>query len=86
MGEEESTLGSKFEGLMKADLYFRNGLVVTENTSFTGGVVVHNGVIVELVNADVAIDAEETIDLDGKLLMPGLIDSHVHFQEPGRPH
>lgn len=71
---------------MKADLYLRNGLVVTEDTAFRGGIVIHNGVIAELVNDDTPIDAKETIELNGKVLMPGLIDSHVHFQEPGRPH
>jgi len=28
-------------------------------------------------------DAEEVIDCRGKLLVPGIIDSHVHFRDPG---
>lgn len=28
----------------------------------------------------------KTIDADGKLLLPGMIDAHVHFREPGFPH
>jgi allantoinase len=71
---------------MKPDLYLRNGLVVTEDTSFTGGVVVQNGVISELVFGDTLIDANEVIEVNGKVILPGLIDSHVHFQEPGRSH
>ena len=31
-------------------------------------------------------DDGETIDADGKLLLPGMIDAHVHFREPGFPH
>jgi len=29
---------------------------------------------------------EETIDLEGKLLIPGCIDAHVHFNDPGFTH
>jgi dihydroorotase len=28
----------------------------------------------------------ETVDANGKLLLPGAIDAHVHFREPGFPH
>lgn len=28
----------------------------------------------------------KTIDADGKLLLPGMIDAHIHFREPGFPH
>lgn len=31
------------------------------------------------------LDGEENIDATGKLLLPGMIDSHVHFREPGFP-
>lgn len=71
---------------MKVDLYLKNGLIVTEDTSFNGGVVVKQGKISQLVAGDVPIDAEEVIDLQGKILLPGLVDDHVHFNEPGREH
>ncbi|PSP96940.1 dihydroorotase [Halobacteriales archaeon QS_5_70_17] len=28
----------------------------------------------------------ETIDADGNLLLPGAVDAHVHFRQPGFPH
>jgi dihydroorotase len=31
-------------------------------------------------------DADDVIDAAGKLLIPGAIDVHVHFREPGFPH
>ncbi len=71
---------------MKADLYLKNGLVVTEDTTFQGGVVVGQGKIVQLVSGDAAIAAEEVVDLQGKVVLPGLVDDHVHFNEPGREH
>ena len=32
------------------------------------------------------LSARHTIDLQGKYLMPGMIDDQVHFREPGMPH
>jgi dihydroorotase len=31
-------------------------------------------------------DGEEVVDADGRLLLPGAIDAHVHFREPGASH
>ena len=31
-------------------------------------------------------DGEELIDATGKRLLPGMIDAHVHFRQPGAPH
>ena len=48
-------------------------------------VVVSNGMIVETAEK---IDADKypgckVIDATGKYLVPGLVDMHVHFREPG---
>ncbi len=72
---------------MKADLYLKNGLIVTEDRIFSGGIVVAHGRISQLViDRELDIDAKETIDLEGKAVLPGLVDDHVHFNEPGRTH
>jgi allantoinase len=72
--------------LMEADLYIKNGLVVTEETTFHGGVIIAGGKVVELVAGDRDIAAKSTIDVQGKAILPGIVDSHVHFNEPGREH
>jgi dihydroorotase len=36
------------------------------------------------VAKNVKAEADETIDATGKLVMPGIIDMHVHLREPGR--
>jgi allantoinase len=69
---------------MKADLYLRNATVISENGRFHGGVVAAGGLISELVHGNPDIAAAETVDLAGKILLPGIIDAHTHFSEPGR--
>jgi allantoinase len=67
-------------------LYLKNGLIVTEETTFHGGNVIANGKIVELVAEDIDVSAEEVIDVQGKAILFGIVDDHVHFNEPGREH
>ena len=67
-----------------ANLYLKNAQIVTENKEFFGGIVVNGEQIVELVEGSQDIDASEVIDLEGQVLLPGIIDDHVHFNEPGR--
>jgi allantoinase len=69
---------------MSADLYLINAKVVTDQEVFNGGVVIVDGKIAEVVHGDRPVQAARVIDLEGKLLMPGVIDGHVHINEPGR--
>ena len=69
-----------------ADLLIRNARVVTERSDFLGGVIVRDGRILQVVEGDPRHEAVETIDAEGLLLLPGLVDGHVHFSEPGRGH
>ena len=71
---------------MQYDLYLKNGTIVTENSSFLGGIVVNQGKISQLVYENQEISAKEIIDLAGKVLLPGVIDEHAHFSEPGREY
>ena len=70
----------------KIDLYLRNARIVTESREFEGGVAVAAGRIKQVVEGDIEMEADEVIDATGLLLMPGLVDAHVHFSEPGRGH
>ena len=71
---------------MPYDLFLKNGTIATEDGEFRGGIVIHQGKIVQLVGEDVEIDAKQLIDLAGRTVLPGLVDGHVHFNEPGREH
>ena len=71
---------------MSADLYLKNAQVVTENAAFPGGVLVDSGKIAAVVSGTAEIEADQVLDLKGKLLLPGIVDGHVHFNQPGRDH
>lgn len=63
------------------DLCLKNCKLVPENIECSIGV--ENGKIVSITK--IAPKSEEEIDIKGKIVLPGLIDSHVHFRDPGFP-
>ncbi len=68
---------------MIADLYLKNAQISDEYEVFHGGLVIDGEHIQQVVHGAPDIAAHETIDLGGKLLLPGLVDGHVHFEDPG---
>ena len=67
-------------------MYLKNARVVTHEEVFHGGVVIDGEKISRVVRGDQTLEAAEVIDLKGKLLLPGVVDGHAHFSEPGREH
>src|ERR1700756_2632417 len=65
------------------DLSIRGGTVVTAQGVGPANVGVTAGRIV-LLDAAETVAAREEIDATGLHVFPGIIDSHVHFNEPGR--
>jgi allantoinase len=65
------------------DLAIRGGEVVTSRGRARADVYVRDGRIAA-VTAD-RHDAAETTDAGGLLVMPGMVDAHVHFMDPGDP-
>ena len=68
---------------MKADLVIKNGWVVTPEQTFQGGVAIAEEKFVAIGTDDSLPEAKEVIDAQGKHILPGIIDGHVHFREPG---
>jgi N-acyl-D-aspartate/D-glutamate deacylase len=66
---------------VNADLVFRGALVVDGSgcRPYLGDVAVAGGRIVAVDRVLGAIDATRTVDADGLALMPGIVDSHTHF-------
>lgn len=67
------------------DLAISSKKICTPGGITAGVVLVKDGVIADVV-PDLPKDASSReIDIGEKLLMPGIIDPHVHLNEPGRP-
>src|ERR1044072_7789881 len=75
--------GGKF---MKADLGVQNGSIVTQQPTLQGGVAIADGRIVAIGANDTLPDGKQIIDASGLHILPGLIDAHVHFRDPGVTH
>ena len=62
-----------------------NPTIVNNGEKFVGSIVVNDGRIVEILRGDELPRAEcdKIIEATGLYLIPGVIDDHVHFREPG---
>lgn len=63
------------------DLRIEHAVVVTPEGLRTEAVNVRDGSVVGFGGQE---KARETVDAAGRVLLPGLVDLHVHFSEPGR--
>ncbi|WP_169766103.1 dihydroorotase [Campylobacter curvus] len=59
----------------------KNATVVNHDKKFKANVLIDGEKIARITSED--IDADTVIDATGKLVVPGLIDMHVHFRDPG---
>lgn len=62
-----------------------NGTIVNEGRSFSGSIVIQDDRIAEVIEGQKAPrdNYEQHIDAAGCFVLPGVIDEHVHFREPG---
>lgn len=67
------------------DLLLKGGVVVNHDGAGLRDVGIRNGRIAG-IGAIAAESASETVDCTGLHILPGVIDTHVHFREPGHEH
>ncbi len=65
------------------DLVIQNGKVVTSEGVLETGIGVDEGIIVVLGSEKHLPEAKKRIDANGLHILPGLVDDHVHFRDPG---
>jgi dihydroorotase len=70
-------------------ILIHNAKIVNEGHSFKGSVLIENDKISKIFKEDVPANIfqmAKVIDASDKYLLPGVIDGHVHFREPGLTH
>jgi allantoinase len=69
---------------MPADLTLKNGILVTPEAELPGiGLAIRDGRISAVSRDAYLPPAERVLDVGGNYILPGVIDGHVHFREPG---
>jgi dihydroorotase len=61
------------------------GTIVNEGRTFDGTIVIEDGKITQIIQGNInpEVSLDEVIDASGCFVLPGIIDDHVHFREPG---
>ena len=67
---------------MAIDILIKNAICVSHNGIEPSDVAIKDDIIVAIGHLD-DVDAEKVIDATGLHLLPGVIDTQVHFREPG---
>jgi len=66
-------------------LLIKNGTIVTSTDTFTADILVENGKIHSLETTgkyNIQSQVDEIVDASGKLILPGGVDAHTHFDLP----
>lgn len=61
----------------------KSGRIVRGGTSEMADVVVCDGKIVQIAPEVAVAEGDKVVDCEGKVVMSGLVDLHVHLREPG---
>jgi dihydroorotase len=69
-------------------IFIKNATIVNEGRAFRGDLLIKDEYISAIgsIDRDCIPSGAKIIDASGLLLLPGVIDDHVHFREPGLTH
>lgn len=68
------------------DLVVKSSTIVTPAGRVSGQIAIRDEKIVALMTPEEQVDARKTIDAGDNPVIPGLIDTHCHFRDPGYTH
>jgi allantoinase len=69
---------------MTVDIVIKNGVIVLPSGITQSSIVIDDGKIVGIMKSSEP-NADQIIDARGKMVLPGMIDMHVHLRDPGFP-
>jgi dihydroorotase len=70
-----------------SSLLIRDARIAREDGSTLAGDVYCQDGLISRIDTRLSLSADETLDAGGRLLLlPGVIDPHVHFREPGKEY
>lgn len=65
----------------------QNATIVNEGEKWTGSVLIEDGHISQVSrDREILHPGAKVVDAEGMMLLPGIIDDHVHFRDPGLTH
>ena len=66
-------------------MIIKNGTIMNPATQTTlqRDILIEDGKIVKIAESLTPSEKEEVIDAHGLIVAPGLIDTHIHFRDPG---
>jgi dihydroorotase len=83
---EERKFDKETINIMSTTL-IQNIKIVNEGKAFIGSVLIKEDKIAQIIkDGEATPKADQIINGEGKLLLPGVIDDQVHFREPGLTH
>ena len=60
-------------------MLLKNCRIVKDNKIIEGDILINDNGVIEKIAKDINVD-DEIIDIKGYLVIPGVIDAHVHFR------
>ncbi|SEH85324.1 allantoinase AllB [Tardiphaga sp. OK245] len=69
----------------KVDLVINGGTIVSPDASYRASIAIKDGVIHAIGAPEAMPPATQILDATGLHVLPGAIDVHVHFRDPGYP-
>jgi len=70
---------------MTIDLIIDDGMVYTPQGLVAASIGIDDGKIVSITKGSLAPKADRVVNARGYIILPGMIDMHVHFRDPGFP-
>jgi len=64
----------------------KNATLVNEGKIYTADIFIKGNFIEKIDTNGISMHAENIVDAENLMLLPGIIDNHVHFREPGLTH